>query len=744
MGEFIVTDPSGKRFKVTAPQGATQDQVLEYAKQHFQTSALSQPADTAGFFERIGMGAERTFEGAAQLAEHAMPGATYFDAANNWLADTWFGKNVMGLGKVDMPPGWDPTDPWNLLPGSSGLDRQIKEREAERERRTPPGAEMPIIGDPAQLAGAVMSPVTWAFTPAKVGAIGAGAVGGALQPTTSPDFAAQKGLQVATGAAVGGAFKLGGKALGSVAERVMSYFGRKYPDTMISKAASDILKRVEAGQKSGGPSMVDLMKLVNEAHGRGQPMTVADVAALGRKSGASKPLRGYLGHLYRKGSLETQARIADFFQERDEAVPDRLFDYIKKTINPNDGYAYSTTEALLDTRSRLGKPLWDKVYQLQNIWSQRLEDLYRSQDARRGLQLGYHIIRNEDLAAGRPFDPTQQHILSQNGDEIVIGVGQKPNMRVLQMVKQGLDALIDESVDPRTGRLTKLGVSRVKLRDAYVEELKRLDPTRGGRGTKVPGIYERALNAWAGESANLDAFRMGQDILGKNIDPSEITARFAKMSESEREFVRLGVALKMREVVSSAGERADEAKSILKKNKWTKMQLRPIFKTPEGATEFLDTVLPAETVMHKFKGEVTAGSPTAERVAEDMRARTARLADLGYNVARGHWHGALMNLFHIFQRLGMEPSDELMDEAAKLMLQTRFRPGDKATQALLGQLPKSPRQRIQAATGGRAAGWVAGNLPVVRWHGLLYEQTPDGQLHLVPGQSLRAYDTAKP
>lgn len=38
MAEFIVTDPSGKEHVVTAPEGATQDQALEYAKQQFSAS----------------------------------------------------------------------------------------------------------------------------------------------------------------------------------------------------------------------------------------------------------------------------------------------------------------------------------------------------------------------------------------------------------------------------------------------------------------------------------------------------------------------------------------------------------------------------------------------------------------------------------------------------------------------------------------------------------------------------------
>jgi len=59
-----------------------------------------------------------------------------------------------------------------------------------------------------------------------------------------------------------------------------------------------------------------------------------------------------------------------------------------------------------------------------------------------------------------------------------------------------------------------------------------------------------------------------------------------------------------------------------------------------------------------------------------------------------------------------------------------------------GRAPPRGRGFVNPAFyGGQATG---GTGALVQWHGLMYEQTPDGQLHLLPGQSLRAYDTAKP
>jgi len=47
MGTFVVTAPNGKEYEITAPEGATEEQVLEYAKQNFQSLPETQPQQTS-------------------------------------------------------------------------------------------------------------------------------------------------------------------------------------------------------------------------------------------------------------------------------------------------------------------------------------------------------------------------------------------------------------------------------------------------------------------------------------------------------------------------------------------------------------------------------------------------------------------------------------------------------------------------------------------------------------------------
>ena len=54
MAIFVVTAPNGKEYEINAPEGATQDQVLEYAKQNYQNLPETQVQPSSSITEQIG------------------------------------------------------------------------------------------------------------------------------------------------------------------------------------------------------------------------------------------------------------------------------------------------------------------------------------------------------------------------------------------------------------------------------------------------------------------------------------------------------------------------------------------------------------------------------------------------------------------------------------------------------------------------------------------------------------------
>lgn len=53
MPEFQITSPTGERFKITAPEGATQEQVLEYAKSQFQSTGTEDAMPTPQYASEV-------------------------------------------------------------------------------------------------------------------------------------------------------------------------------------------------------------------------------------------------------------------------------------------------------------------------------------------------------------------------------------------------------------------------------------------------------------------------------------------------------------------------------------------------------------------------------------------------------------------------------------------------------------------------------------------------------------------
>ena len=142
-------------------------------------------------------------------------------------------------------------------------------------------------------------------------------------------------------------------------------------------------------------------------------------------------------------------------------------------------------------RTRLEKCLKTSGYQ----------EFLDSPDVKKGLARGYEIERNLALAEGRPITATQLGVdLDTEGN---IKMVKAPNMRLLDMAKQGLDAMIADTRNEFTGRLSQYGMSLDKVRRAFVNEMDTLD---------TKGVYKNARQQWAGYSASMDALKLGHSV----------------------------------------------------------------------------------------------------------------------------------------------------------------------------------------------------------------------------------------
>ena len=232
-------------------------------------------------------------------------------------------------------------------------------------------------------------------------------------------------------------------------------------------------------------------------------------------------------------------------------------------------------------------------------------------------------------------------------------------MRVLAVAKEGLDYALrrdnSEMWDQTTFRPTKKGLSVLGLRNSLVSELDRLNPK-----------YKEARDIWAGESSKINAIKTGEDAF--RMHPEDISKALSNMSESEKEFARMGLAEKMREKLLKTKINGDEAKALIN-NQWTQKQIRPFFKSDKDFNAFIKDVS-AEKTMFESGVEIAKNSLTADRAAADMEDKLQSGVHAGKGVSdlmMGKLSGAVSTAISLWQKSKLW-NDPVYNEAIARLL----------------------------------------------------------------------------
>ena len=602
------------------------------------------------------------------------------------IADPAYGLSQLASHVLPSPPPIQSMEGENIDITAEG-DKIVREREAtiQKERggsknidwaRMAGQALSPINYIGAGLGGAVVKPLAnkIGMTAAVPGltkgaetaasAVTGGMASGAVQPVQdTKNFAKEKLQEIGLGGLIGGAFGAAGGAVAAGLTGLGSYVARSYPENLMSEAVTKVLKRIKQDQKSGGPSATDALDLVEAAN---KPVALVDVGG--------ENLRGLGGNVARQPG-ESRAVASAFLNQRDEEAAKRLSADIQQHISGGPT-VFQATEGLLESRSMASAPLYKEAHALQNVWSSRLEQFLSDPALKTGMSRGYEIERLQSLARGEPLTATQMGVdIGVDGSTKILG---KPNVRILDMAKQGLDAMIADERNEITGRLSARGVALDQMRQAYVKAIDEADKT---------GVYKKARETWAGYSASLDAIKLGRTVFGSS--PEENAAAVAKMSVGDREFYRMGVADLLKERLAKGGFTGDELKQLVK-NPWMRDQLRPAFKEKADFDAFVDAVT-TERKMFDTKGATLGGSATAGRGAEDAASgaeNMGRLAKFGALLASGHPIKAISGMWKAYQDLGLKPNPELNEKVAQILFTTMI-PEDAARMLRKGMANKA-------------------------------------------------------
>jgi hypothetical protein len=672
MAKYQITGPDGARFEVEAPDTASHDDVLKFAQQNFHSAprGMSQ-------LERFGTGMKDPLVGAAQLAGHTILPTSTMESIDKYAQERERG--------IQETRGGDTSTDWWRLGGNLAS----------------PVNFIPVGGAAVRGAQAASKLGNLART---VGAgAGFGAMGGATQPVTGgQDYWEQKRGDVATGAALGGVVGAGTGAVSTGVRALGEHIAREFPEAVETQAVQAILRRLQADAKAQGVKAKDVIDLVVAAQKSGKPMTVADVAGentlalaghLYRSPSGERTVAGPRGGAPQSRTFDSRNFIRQFLEKRDQGAVSRL----EKDIDQNlygGASAFTTKEALMKARSADARPYYEQMKGIA-VGSPRLEHFFANPVIQKGLKRGLEIERDRALVDGRPFDAAAMQ--------------QAPTLYVMDVAKQGLDHLIEGQRNEITGRLSRDGVRFDQLRREFLNVVDGLDKQ---------GVYKKARELWAGPSASLDAIKFGQSIFEK-WDPEELAAEFGKLSDSNKEFARLGVASALKVKLFSGGVSSDEAK-LLVRSQLMRMKLEPFFENPQDFNAFMDAVA-NEQQMFDTQFLVMRGSQTAERVMEDQSSQNMQMASgahLAHHLANRNWFSAARTAVDMWRDLGLKNNPVLNEKIAEFLFTTpipktgQLQAWLKGSKAKRFALPKTvdPLRPIAGAvnTAGMPAAQAAG------------------------------------
>lgn len=413
-----------------------------------------------------------------------------------------------------------------------------------------------------QAAGATQLGKAGALTLAKMAGLGAasGAVSGAGSATEG-----NRGSGAVTGGVVGGV--LGGTlpVLGKAGGEALSWLRNRFLPTELTVASRASGKMLQALEDSGlRPS--DITSTMDTDRSMRVPSVLAN-ADYGLADLAETVAQRTGGGARKVEKTLTDQRLG---------AKERVHQQINSRLKPGDYYD-DMEQLQKDMRARAG-PQYDVAYAVGEVKDPAVLRFLELPQFKKGLAAAQELLAAED----RKLDMS------------------KPTVEVLDQVKRGLDTLIEKETDSLTGKRTDLGRVYIDQKNKFLKELDRVVPE-----------YELARGIYAGGAELQDAMRKGLNEFPK-MDHEQVVKMVAKMSKSEKEALRTGVARAMYGQIMDPSGNFNAAQRIIGSPE-TQAKLQPLFDNP-GHFKLFKAALEREAQLFNQSNKILGGAQTGKRM----------------------------------------------------------------------------------------------------------------------------------
>lgn len=276
------------------------------------------------------------------------------------------------------------------------------------------------------------------------------------------------------------------------------------------------------------------------------------------------------------------------------------------------GVDYTAQEdKLVGTLRSNANNLYDTAYAHGSVDDTRIMKVLEDDTFKKAFKEAQAIANKEARAAELRGEDASRFKLNDiydlDKDGNMVSVGKIPDVRTLDYIKRGIDALIDKGY--KGEGMSKAEANALKdLRKAYI----------GVIDENVPE-YAAARAKYAGDMEVLDALRLGRtDYLSPKMLPAEAKKLVDGMSDAERDALRAGVAQSLLTKVMDAPQQVNAAQRIIGAPA-TRKRLEALFQDPNEYKVF-EAALQRESELFRSAQDIVRGSRTANK--------TAAMADL--------------------------------------------------------------------------------------------------------------------
>jgi hypothetical protein len=285
------------------------------------------------------------------------------------------------------------------------------------------------------------------------------------------------------------------------------------------------------------------------------------------------------------------------------------------------GQDFVTTEDSLMGRLRANaNTLYDQAYAHGSVDDTRLQKVLEDDTFKSAFKEAQRIASKEARAAElRGEDPSRfvlNDIYDTDDAGNMVSVGKIPDVRTLDYIKRGIDAMIDKGY--RGEGMSKAEANALKdLRKAFV----------GVIDENVPE-YAAARAKYAGDMEILDALRLGKDdYLSPKMLPEQAKKLIGGMSDGEKDALRIGAAQSVMTKIMDSPQQINAAQRIIGAPA-TRKRLEALFDNP-AEYKIFEAALQRESQLFRNAQDAIRNSRTTNRKAalDDLK-RSANILDV--------------------------------------------------------------------------------------------------------------------